>query len=156
MPRDIPVGNGSLLVNFDDKYQLRDLYWPHVGQENHSAGHPFRFGVWVDGVFRWIDDEGWERDLNYLPDALVSDVHLRHPDLQVRVVCHDLVDFHEDLYLREVTAHDEAGRQREVRLVFAQDFHIGGHEVGDTAYYEPERRAVFHYKETGAKGYDRL
>ena len=24
--RDIPVGNGSLLVNFDDKYQIRDIY----------------------------------------------------------------------------------------------------------------------------------
>jgi hypothetical protein len=54
MPRDIPVGNGSLLVNFDRSYQLRDLYWPHVGQENHTAGHPFRFGVWVDGQFRSI------------------------------------------------------------------------------------------------------
>ena len=32
MPRDIPVGNGSLLVNFDADYALRDLYWPHVGQ----------------------------------------------------------------------------------------------------------------------------
>ena len=58
MPRDIPVGNGSLLVNFDQTYQLRDLYWPHVGQENHSPGHPFRFGVWVDGQFRWIDHPG--------------------------------------------------------------------------------------------------
>ncbi|NIO68868.1 MAG: glycoside hydrolase family 15 protein, partial [Anaerolineae bacterium] len=33
-----------------------------------------------------------------------------------------------------------------MRLLFAQDFHISGHEVGDSAYYEPERRAVFHYK----------
>jgi hypothetical protein len=50
MPRDIPVGNGPLLVNFDLRHQLRDLYWPHVGQENHTAGHPFRFGVWVEGA----------------------------------------------------------------------------------------------------------
>ena len=32
--RDIPVGNGSLLVTFDDKYQIRDVYFPHVGQKN--------------------------------------------------------------------------------------------------------------------------
>jgi hypothetical protein len=32
MPRNIPVGNGSLLVNFDRTYQLRDLYWP-TGQQ---------------------------------------------------------------------------------------------------------------------------
>jgi GH15 family glucan-1,4-alpha-glucosidase len=42
MPRDLPVGNGNLLVAFDDHYQIRDLYWPHVGQANHTMGHlPF-------------------------------------------------------------------------------------------------------------------
>ena len=29
MPRDIPVGNGRLLVTFDDRYQVRDVYFPH-------------------------------------------------------------------------------------------------------------------------------
>ncbi|MEY2715502.1 MAG: hypothetical protein RIT24_1845, partial [Planctomycetota bacterium] len=28
MPRNIPVGNGEMLVAFDDQYRLRDLYWP--------------------------------------------------------------------------------------------------------------------------------
>lgn len=40
--RDIPVGNGSLLVNFDDKYQSRDICFPLVGQENHTEGFPSR------------------------------------------------------------------------------------------------------------------
>ena len=53
MPRDIPVGNGSLLVNFDQHDQLRDLYWSYVGQSNHTAGHAFRFDVCVDGRFLW-------------------------------------------------------------------------------------------------------
>jgi len=146
VPRDIPVGNGSLLVNFDLTYQLRDLYWPHVGQENHSPGHPFRFGVWVEGQFRWIDHPGWERALDYEPDTLVTRVTLRHPDLALRLECADIVDFHENLYLRRLIVSDESGRDREVRLLFGQDFHIGGTEVADSVYYEPERRAVFHYK----------
>jgi GH15 family glucan-1,4-alpha-glucosidase len=61
MPRDIPVGNGSLLVAFDDLYQIRDFYFPYVGKENHSEGHPFRFGVWIDGEFSWIGEGGWTR-----------------------------------------------------------------------------------------------
>jgi oligosaccharide amylase len=146
MPRDIPVGNGSLLVNFDHRYQLRDLYWPHVGQENHTKGHPFRFGVWVDGQFSWVSDDGWQRELDYVDDTLVTHVTLQHPELALRLVCRDAIDFHEDLYLRRVVVHNEADRERVVRLFFAQDFHISGHEVGDSAYYEPERRAVFHYK----------
>ena len=146
MPRDIPVGNGALLVNFDAAYQLRDLYWPHVGRENHTAGHPCRFGVWVDGQFRWVSDDGWQRHLDYAHDTLVTHVTLSHPDLALRLVCQDVVDFHENLYLRRITVHNEADTAREVRLFFTHDFHIGGYTVGDSAYYEPERRAVFHYK----------
>ena len=146
MPRDIPIGNGSLLVNFDQAYQLRDLYWPYVGQENHTEGHPCRFGVWIDGQFTWVSDAGWSRTLGYEQDTLVTQVTLYHPALALRLVCRDTVDFHENLYLRQIVVHSGAEHEREVRLFFAHDFHISGHEVGDSAYYEPERRAVFHYK----------
>ncbi len=146
MPRDIPVGNGSLLVNFDHLYHLRDLYWPYVGQENHTEGHPSRFGVWVDGTFHWVHEAGWERQLDYAGNTLVTQVILYHPGLRLRLVCQDAVDFHEDLYLRRIVVHNEVGREQEVRLFFTQDFHISGREIGDTAYYESEREAVFHYK----------
>lgn len=146
MPRDIPIGNGSLLVAFDASYQLRDLYWPHVGQENHAGGHPFRLGVWADGDFRWMDDGGWERDLRYAEGTLITDVTLIHLDLQVQLRVVDAVDFHENLLVRRFDVHDTAGSAREIRLFFHHDFHISGNEVGDTAYYEPDRRAVCHYK----------
>ncbi|MBI4401476.1 MAG: glycoside hydrolase family 15 protein [Nitrospirae bacterium] len=146
MPRDLPLGNGSLLVNFDATYQLRDLYWPHVGLENHSKGHVFRFGVWVDGRFKWLDDPGWSRRLRYAHETLVTEVELSHPELQLDLVCHDAVDFHENLYLRRLDASNPTDRARDVRLFFHHDLHISSHEVGDTAYYEPERRAVYHYK----------
>jgi glucoamylase len=146
MPRDIPVGNGSLLVNFDQTYQLRDLYWPHVGQENHTVGHPCRFGVWVEGEFRWAHHESWRHHLRYLPDTLVTEVVLANKDLALKLVCNDVVDFHENLYLRRVAVHNETDRDREVRLFFSQDFHISGSEVGDSAYYDPKGGAVFHYK----------
>ncbi len=146
MPRDIPVGNGSLLVNFDADYALRDLYWPHVGQENHTIGHPCRFGVWADGKFSWVSDAGWQRALDYVHDTLVTEVTLKHPDLNLELVCNDVVDFHEDLYLRRVVVHNRANRERKVRLFFALDLHISSYEVGDSAYYEPNRSAVIHYK----------
>ncbi len=147
MPRDIPVGNGSLLVNFDQNYQLADLYWPHVGQENHTNGHPFRMGVWVEGQFSWLTDPLWQRTLVYAHDTLVTEVTLYHPKLAVRLLCADIVDFHEDLYLRRIVVQNEADHEREVRLFFNHDFHINGYDVGDSVYYEPERRAVFHYKD---------
>lgn len=47
MPRDIPIGNGNILIAFDRNYLLREFYFPHVGQENHTEGEPFRFGIWA-------------------------------------------------------------------------------------------------------------
>ncbi len=146
MPRDLPLGNGTLLLNFDSTYQLRDFYYPHVGKENHSTGGPFRFGVWTENNFRWITDDKWSRSLDYEKDTLVTRVQLAHPDLALRLVCNDAVDFHENLYLRRIDVTNDAPRARQVRLFFSHDFHISENEVGDTAYYEPQRRAVLHYK----------
>src|SRR5215468_12514862 len=51
MPRDLPLANGRMLVNFDFEYNVRDVYWPHVGERNQTLGHVNHFGVWVDGAF---------------------------------------------------------------------------------------------------------
>ncbi|MEA3546379.1 MAG: glycoside hydrolase family 15 protein [Thermodesulfobacteriota bacterium] len=146
MPRDIPVGNGSLLINFDANYQLRDIYYPYVGQENHTTGQPCRFGVWVDQKFRWLDDPGWQRSLKYLDDSLITEVELFHPDLKLKLICHDAVDFHVNLYLKKIIVHNLAARKRQIRLFFGQDLRIAGHAVGDSVFYEPENRVIFHYK----------
>jgi GH15 family glucan-1,4-alpha-glucosidase len=146
MPRNLPLGNGKLLVTFDDLYQIRDFYFPHVGTENHSAGHPFRFGVWADGEFQWCSDQTWQRDLRYVPDTLATHVTLVHPQLQLRLDCHDVVDMIFDLFVRQIEIANLAPRPRDVRLFFHQDFHIYEHPVADTAYYEPARDAVLHYK----------
>ena len=146
MPRDLPVGNGSLLVAFDDTYQLRDLYWPYVGLENHTDGHVCRVGVWVDGLFIWLDDPRWRRELRYASDTLVTQVGLSHPELNLTLSWRDAVDFHEPLFVRRVEIRNAATYDREVRLFFHHDFHISDYDLGDTAYYEPERRALYHYK----------
>ncbi len=56
MTRHIPLGNGSLLVNIDEWLQIRDFYYPHVGEENHLLGHAQKIGIFVDGKISWIKD----------------------------------------------------------------------------------------------------
>ena len=145
MPRDLPVGNGKLLICFDQNYCIRELYFPHVGLENHVGGRFCRLGVWVDGQFSWVGPD-WERELRYLPDTLVTDVKLAHPGLGVALACHDAVDFHEDLYIREIVVTNVAPTPREIRLFFTLDLAISGNELGDTAGYDPKTGAVVHYK----------
>jgi GH15 family glucan-1,4-alpha-glucosidase len=146
MPRDLPLGNGNLLVAFDSNYQLRDLYWPHVGQENHANGHPFRMGISVSGVLRWFSDVDWQREIKYEQDTLVSAIKLAHPDLGLDIQAVDAVDFYEDLLIRRFEVTNRANLERDIRLYFHHDFRINGGETGDTAYYEPDHRVVIHYK----------
>ncbi len=144
--RDLPIGNGSLLINFDDKYQLRDFYFPHVGQENHTEGFPFRFGVWVDGQFSWIFADGWLRELKYLSDTLVTNVKLTSHHLGIEIVCNDAVMAAENIFLRRIEVANRFETDREVRLFLHHDFRIYENQVGDTAFYDPDTLALIHYK----------
>ncbi len=147
MPRDIPVGNGELLVTFDHLYRVRDVYYPHVGAPNHTAGHIQRLGVWADGTFVWMEDAEWKRELRYKSDSLVTDVRLTHKGLGLELTFNDVVDFEVPVLLRKVTAKDLTGKAREIRLFFHIDFSIDGTPVGDTACYDPATAGVLIYKE---------
>jgi oligosaccharide amylase len=146
MPRDIPVGNGRLLVTFDAQYEIRDLYFPHVGKENHTSGYACRFGVWVDNTFAWVTGDGWARDLRYVEDTLVTNVRCRHDGLGVELACNDLVDFYENIYMRRIVVRNLTDRPRAARLYFHNDLRISESEIGDTALYDPATRSILHYK----------
>ena len=134
MPRDLPLGNGSLLVNFDAGYRLRDVYYPHVGEQNHTLGAPSRLGLWCGpsestgseeerGEFTWLDE--WTLDLRYRPDTLVTDVRGVHTGLGLRFAANDAVDCETNLLLRRFTVSDERGEERRVRLFVHFDPSIG-------------------------------
>ncbi len=144
--RDIPVGNGSLLVTFDNKYQIRDVYFPHVGQENHTEGFPFRFGIWADGEFSWIFEDDWERELCYLSETLVTNVKLTNEKLGIEIVCNDTVASHENIFLRRVHVSNLRDVNREIRVFLHHDFRIYENKFGDTAFYDPESFSLIHYK----------
>jgi GH15 family glucan-1,4-alpha-glucosidase len=108
MPRDLPLGNGRLLVNFDKQYNLRDIYWPHVGQELHTAGEVSYTGVWVNGKFAWLDAPEWQREMAYDRETLVTQVTLEHPALQLKLVFNDIVDFNRTVFA--APGSNESGR----------------------------------------------
>ncbi|MEM1331224.1 MAG: glycoside hydrolase family 15 protein [Planctomycetota bacterium] len=147
MPRDLPIGNGSLLLTFDRKYRLRDIYYPRVGRFNHTTGQVQRFGVWADGRFAWLGDDGWERELRYKPDALVTDVRLVHKGLGLELTCHDAVDFNDPVYVRKCIVRDLTGRDRDVRVFMHTDPYVREQAVGDTANYDPATNSVVIYKD---------
>lgn len=56
MARDIPLSNGCLFLSFDLDYQMREVTYPFIGLENHTEGHPLRFGFFTM--------EGWTGSQN--------------------------------------------------------------------------------------------
>ena len=146
MPRDIPIGNGNLLITFDARFQIRDFYFPHPGRENQSSGKPFRFGVWAGGQFSWVSSDDWTREMRYQEETLVTNVILRSTRLGLELIVNDAVDFHENVFLRRVDIFNTTDRQNEVRLFFHHDFHISESAIGDTAYYDPMTSGLVHYK----------
>ncbi|MDP9017136.1 MAG: glycoside hydrolase family 15 protein [Candidatus Eremiobacteraeota bacterium] len=145
MPRDLPLGNGGLLINYDADYTIRDIFFPHVGTENHVLGHLCRIGFWADGNFAWSYDQGWERELKYQPDTLVTAVRLVNKNLGIAVRITDAVDFAVPLLMRRFTI--EPTTVKDVRIFLGLDLYIRGNPIGDTAFYKPDLQAIVHYKD---------
>ena len=145
MPRDIPVGNGKLLICFDHHYNIRDLYFPHVGQENHVQGEYCRLGVWVDNHFSWVGND-WKIDLGYEEDTMVARVSLYNKNIGILLMCRDAVDFHENIYIREIVVENMLPQDRQIRLFLSHNLDISGNSVGDTAAFDPESGGLVHYK----------
>src|SRR5258708_21646247 len=112
MPRALTLGNGDLLVNFNARYELVDIYWPYVGRENQTDGHACRMGVWADGKFAWIEHGGRRRRLASPPDTPGSDVPLTNRSPGLRPRCSHPGDFPAPLLVRGVGVEDRPGRPR--------------------------------------------
>lgn len=145
MPRDLPIGNGSLLVAFDAEYRLADFYFPHVGMENHAAAR-FRFGVYCDKGLHFTDEAPWQRTLEYLRDTLVTDVLLQNDAIGIRLRCYDATDPDSNVYIRKIVVRNLRDEVRDVKLFLHHDFALYGNGIGDTAMFEPHSHSVIHYK----------
>ena len=147
MPRDLPLANGHFLVNFDDNYDLRDIYWPHIGERNHTNGHVSHTGIWVDGAFAWLDAPEWQRSLSYEDDTLVTAVSLTHPALALTLTVSDVVDFDRDVLIRKVGVTNGADHPRDIRLFFHHDWHLWESEGGNTVFFHPTYKTLIAYKD---------
>ncbi len=136
-----------MLYCFDSRYQLRDIYFPHIGMESHCNGSVSRLGVWLDGVFSWAGDDGWTKTLGYEPGTLVTAVHLQHRAMEVEIEIHECIDFHERIYVRQIDVTGTGSSERALRLFIHHDLHMGGNDIGDTAYFDPGATAMVHYKD---------
>lgn len=148
MTRPILLSNGTLHVGINLYAMVHDLYYPHVGQENHSAAHKMRhkIGVWIEGKFSWLDDGDWTFKMDYDPLGLVGYTSAHHAWLQVTLEFSDCVDSEWNVFMREVKVINNSGKPRQIRLFMHQILFIGSSVTSDTAQYLPQQSAILHYK----------
>ena len=146
MTRYIVLGNQSLLVNIDKWLQIRDIYFPYVGQENHLIGHAQKIGVYADGRLSWINEQGWERYPAYKNDTLVTESRAINRNMGIDLILEDNVYCEANILLRKITVKNEKDHERKIRVFFYQDFHLYGDGIGDAAIYQMDHNVVVHYK----------
>jgi len=148
MSRPILLSNGQMHVGLDTYGLVNDLYFPHVGLENHTTGKNLRhrIGVYVDGAFSWLDDETWDIRLDYYNDVLLSRIIAVNDRLQVRLEFDDCVDSEFTALIRNVHVINTADHDREIRLFMHQVFMISDSNASDTVQYLAEERSLVHYK----------
>lgn len=150
MARATTLGNGNLLVGFDYRGQVRDLYYPYVGHANHVSGasgnHVHRIGVFVAGEMSWFDDPEWEIIVGSDPTTLVGGFVATHARLGMQVVGTDVVHNEKNVLIRSFTVINQNTTAVSGKLMLSQQFRIDESRRGDTGMYDPRVNAIVHYK----------
>jgi len=149
MPRALVLGNSTVLATFDEHLQMRDLYYPYVGMEDHTTyGHMHRIGVMVEGRgFSWVSDGTWHIEPRYISESLVGDSILRNDNLGLEIIAQDYVHPVYNIVMRHFHVRSLDG-PKTVRMFFNHNFYIYGDKQKDTAFYEPYTNSIIHYRQS--------
>lgn len=143
------LGNGSLLATFDASLQMRDVYFPYVGKEDHTTfGKVHRVGVFVEGKgFAWFDDPSWTITPGYKLETLVGQSKAKNYHLGISLEIEDAVHPVHNALLRRFVIRSTDNERKVVRFFFHHDFYLYGDKQKDTAFYEPYTNCVIHYRD---------
>jgi len=144
--RPLVLSNHKFFVGFDRYLNMRDFYYPYVGSKNHINGNKNSLGVFRDGRFAWCDDHGWDWRLGYRAGTFVTEVWGKHPGLQVELKIAQAIHYIENIYLQEIEVKN-FGPEGEIKVYLTHDFAIDESDVACTALYDPQLKAIYHYKD---------
>src|SRR3989344_595524 len=147
MPKSLTLGNGNILIGLDKFGQLYDLYFPYVGLENHvGSKYLHKLGVFVDDSFSWLDDGSWVVSVKSASNTLQGLIEATSTKFGLKIYFEDTVYNEKNIFLRHITVENLQDREREIKFVLNHQFEIYESHRGDTAYYDPLRKVLIHYK----------
>jgi GH15 family glucan-1,4-alpha-glucosidase len=126
MGRPVMLSNGQMMVGLNEQGLVHDFYYPYVGLENltnaRSVHH--KIGVWVDGIFSWVDSGEWDVHVNVDSDALISIISMNNPKIGVHIDISDFVDQEVNAFVRRLNVTNTQDKARDVRVFMHQVFQI--------------------------------
>lgn len=147
MARSMVLGNGNTLVCLDKFGQVRDFYFPCVGQENHIGSNQMhKIGVFVDKEIHWIDDGEWGINIGFEKNSMVSQVEAVNEKAKVSIVSTDVVYNEKNIFLRKIKLTNNDSKTRNIKIFLDQQFKIGDTNHADTAYFSSSIESIIHYK----------
>ncbi|HSW37181.1 MAG TPA: glycoside hydrolase family 15 protein [Candidatus Saccharimonadales bacterium] len=148
MGRPVVLSNGQLFVGLDESGLVHDFYYPYVGLDNltNARSSQHKIGVWVDGIFHWVNDGSWDVKVDFEADALISNIQMRQPDLKILLEFQDFVDPLYNALIRRVKVTNHSKQERDIRVFMHQVFQIGRAGRADTALYVPDDHYILDYK----------
>ena len=146
MARALVLGNGHLSVCFDEDGVLRDIYYPHVGLENHVGGGRHRIGIWWDGNFSWLDRRDWKIKITYEDRSMLGQIVYEHRNQDVKVMVRAVVYNEIPVLVRTITFFNRNNQFKNVKIFAGQEFEIGETTLRNTGFYDPTKNVILHYK----------
>lgn len=147
MAKSLVLGNGSVLVGFDNRAQIKDFYFDYVGLENHLTEEAVcKIGLWADGILSWLDDRLWQLTIDYQPESLASKIEAVNQNLNLKLEFCDVVYNEKNILVRNIKVENLARNKRNVKLFLNHQFRMYGTHGRDTVYYDPKDHTVIHYK----------
>ncbi|MEM4086122.1 MAG: glycoside hydrolase family 15 protein [Saccharolobus sp.] len=138
------IGNGKMLINFDEKGRIIDIYYPYVGLENQTGGEPIRIAIW-DGKNLFLDDM-WRTEISYLDNSNIVEIRSEIPNTNISVTSYNFLDNDEPIYYSIIKVVNNNNIQKNLKLFFIHNINLYSNSFGDTAFYDPYTFSIIHYK----------
>lgn len=136
-----------MLVGIDEQGLLQDLYYPHIGSENHIGDkHQHRIGVYIGDTMHWLTDDDFDITCKTSAETLQSVIVAKNKKIGITVKLTDVVYNEKPIFIRRIDVTNMWDVVRDITLYLCQEFEISQSRQASTAYFDPVNEALIHYR----------
>jgi GH15 family glucan-1,4-alpha-glucosidase len=146
MSTALVLANKRLLINIDYNLQLKDLYFPHIGQENQLNRYLNRMFLFFDNAIHEVNNNEWEIRVDYLKDIMIGSSSIRHRATGIQVEFEDYVDPDTNIYIREFKVTNPGSDTKDILLFFQNNFALAESTFADTVVWYQPAGCLLQYK----------